>query len=191
MSDERITQLLADLSDNHGSAAEQLLPVVYEELRVIARNLMRRESSANTFQPTALVNEACVRLLGATQISWQDRAHFFAIAAQAMRQILASHARAKGTAKRSPPGRRVTLSEAPGKESDVDLLALDEALTRLAELNPRHSRLIELRFFGGMSMEEAAHVLGVSVITANRDWRVAKAWLSAQIKGGNEPGEAP
>ena len=104
MSDDQITKLLGNLSNQQGSAAEQLLPLVYEELRVVARNLMRGESSANTFQPTALVNEVCIRLLGAANISWQDRAHFFAIAAKAMRQILASHARAKGTAKRTPPG---------------------------------------------------------------------------------------
>lgn len=186
MPDANVTQLLGALSAGRSSAAEQLLPMVYDELRVVARNLMKKESPANTLQPTALVNEACIRLLGATRLNPQDRAHFFAIAAQAMRQILASHARAKGAAKRSAQGRRVTLCEAADDHRDVDLVALDDALNRLGELNPRHARLIELRFFGGMTMEEAANVLGVSPITANRDWRIAKAWLSAQLKGGGE-----
>ncbi len=144
---------------------------------------MRDQGSGHTLQPTALVNEACVRLLGPSDTSWQSRAHFFAIAAKAMRQVLANHARGKRAIKRRPPGERVTLSEVASDDSpiDADLLSLDEALTRLAALDERQSQLIELRFFGGMTIEEAAHVMEISTATAEREWRMARAWLGAEL----------
>jgi RNA polymerase sigma factor (TIGR02999 family) len=144
---------------------------------------MRDQRSGHTLEPTALVHEACVRLLGQSEVSWQSRAHFFAVAAKAMRQVLANHARGKKAAKRRPPGERVTLGEAASDDSgvDVDLLALDGALTELAAMDDRQSQLIELRFFGGMTIEEAAHVMGISTATAEREWRMARAWLSARL----------
>ena len=182
MDETRLKTLIADVSEGRPSAAEELLPLVYDELRVVARNLVRREGDGGTLQPTALVNEACVRLLGAQRLTWNDRAHFLAIAAQAMRQILVSHARAKRARKRRASGDRIALSEIAGSAEETDVVALDEALSTLHELNPRHARLVELRFFGGLTLEEAAHVLDLSQSTANRDWRAARAWLSARLR---------
>jgi RNA polymerase sigma factor (TIGR02999 family) len=184
-----ITQLRDDLIAGRPSAMEKLLPVVYEELREIAHRVMRAEARKNTLQPTALVNEACIRLLGARSLSLNDRAHFFALASVVMRQILASNARARRAAKRSDEGRdRISLSDVAefavtGERSanEVDLLALDEALDRLAKLNPNHARLVELRFFGGLSVEEAAGIMEQSVRSLHRDWRVAKAWLNREL----------
>lgn len=190
MGNADVTGLLAELGAGHPSAAERLLPLVYDELRGLARGMMRGGAAAGTLQPTALVNEACIRLLGVHDPGWNGRAHFFAVAATAMRQILASHARAKRASKRSAPGHRVTLSGTPGVERDVDLLALDDALSQLAALNPRHARLVELRFFGGLTMEEAAQLMGVSVSSAHRDWRAARAWLGARLGEAAAGGEA-
>lgn len=186
MGERDVAKLLTELDTGQPSAVERLLPLVYEELRGLARGLVNRSGggAGMTLQPTALVNEACIRMLGGRKLSWNDRAHFVAIAAMAMRQILASHARTRRAAKRTPtphPAERVTLSDAAEPGSEVDLLVLDEALERLASLNARHARLIELRFFGGLSMEEAAEVMGVSVSSAQRDWRAARAWLNAQL----------
>ncbi|MCX5690073.1 MAG: ECF-type sigma factor [Planctomycetota bacterium] len=190
-----ITQLMDDLIAGRPSAMEKLIPVVYDELREIAHRVMRAESRRNTLQPTALVNEACIRLLGARSLSLNDRAHFFALASVVMRQILASSARARRAAKRSDEGRdRISLSDVAESAaaddrspSDVDLLALDEALDRLATLNPIHARLVELRFFGGLSVEDASGIMGQSVRSLHRDWRVAKAWLNRELS--NAPAE--
>lgn len=192
-----VTRLMDDLIAGRPSATEKLLPVVYNELREIAHRLMGADARRNTLQPTALVNEACIRLLGARALSLNDRAHFFALASVAMRQILASSARAKRAAKRSDGNRdRVTLSDvettavaAEPATSEVDLLALDDALDRLAQLNPVHSRLIELRFFGGLSVEEAAEVMGFSVRSLHREWRIAKAWLNAELTSDSAKGD--
>lgn len=192
-----ITQLMDDLIAGRPSAMEKLLPVVYEELREIAHRVMRAEARKNTLQPTALVNEACIRLLGARSLSLNDRAHFFALASVVMRQILASNARARRAAKRSDEGRdRISLSDVADSAaaddrspSDVDLLALDEALDRLAKLNPIHARLVELRFFGGLSVEDAAGIMGQSVRSLHRDWRIAKAWLNRELTNAPTEGD--
>ncbi len=183
MSAHEITEILGRVVEGHKTAVEQLLPLVYDELRLLASRQMLGQGAGHTLQPTALVNEACVRLLGPSETSWESRAHFFAIAAKAMRQVLANHARGKRAVKRRPPGERITLSEVASGDSpvDADLLSLDEALTKLAALDERQSQLIELRFFGGMTIEEAALVMGISTATTEREWRMARAWLAAEL----------
>lgn len=185
MSDHEVTKALERLVEGHASAVDQLLPMVYEELRQLARNYMRNQPESHTLQPTALANEACVRLLGPGVIPPKNRAHFFAIAATAMRQVLANHARDKNADKRKAGGRRMTLSGLPTPDSsaEIDLIDLDEALTRLAALDERQSRLVELRFFSGMTIPDAAHALEISTATAEREWRMARAWLSAELRG--------
>ncbi len=183
--------LLAGASAGDRQAVERLLPLVYDELRAVARNLIRDDRPGHTLQPTALVNEAAIRLLGARSLSFNDRAHFFAIAARAMRQVLASHARARNADKRRAPGHRLTLMDVADAGPPIDHLALDEALTQLAQLDERHARLIELRFYAGLSIEDAAHVLGVSVRSLNRDWRIARAWLTARLGEAAAPTDDP
>ena len=153
------------------------------ELRKLAASYLRRERRDHTLQPTALVNEAFLKLVDQRAVRWQNRAHFFGIAAQAMRRILVDHARAHASSKRGGEMRKVPLDEAVqiGGGGDVDLLALDEALTRLAALDPQQSRIVELRFFGGLTMEETAEVMHISPATIGREWRIAKAWLSAEL----------
>lgn len=163
-------------------AAQRLLPVVYDELRRIAQALMRRENQPLTLQPTALVNEACMRLLSAKEVTWNDRAHFLAIGAQAMRQILISHARARHADKRSPPGDRVTLSDVASHSHQADLLELHDALETLERLNPMHARMVELRFLGGLETPEIAFIMDMSEATVKREWRVARAWLAATLR---------
>ncbi len=179
------TLLLARLSDGDAHAANELLPMVYEQLRAIAGGYFRGERSSHTLQPTALVHEAYMKLIQA-EGNWKDRAHFCAVAATAMRQILMNHARAKRTNKRAGKAVDVTLGQlpTPSGASTLDLIALDDALTRLMAHSERLARLIELRFFGGLSVEEAAVVLKVSVPTAERDWRRARAWLNKELGGG-------
>jgi RNA polymerase sigma factor (TIGR02999 family) len=164
-------------------AIEQLVPLVYGELRRIAARHLRRERPGGTLQATALVHEAYLRLLKDEDLSFQNRAHFFGIAARSMRQILVEHARARGAGKRGGERQRVTLDEGaaavPGP--DVDLLALNEALDRLAAVNPQHARIVELRFFGGLTNEEAAAALDVSPATVKRAWAVARAWLFREL----------
>ncbi len=145
---------------------------------------MRRERPGHTLQATDLVHEACLRLLGAEPPDWRDRAHFFAVAARAMRRFLIDHARARGYAKRGGHARRISLDEVAelSAEQAADLIVLDETLDRLAALDPRQHRVVELRFFGGLSVEETAEVLGVSPITVKRDWRTARAWLYAELR---------
>ncbi len=188
MDKQELNSLVDTLGTPGNRSAEALLPLVYDELRQIARGIMGSGSGNQTLQPTALVNEACMKMLGSRQLSWNDRAHFMAIAAQAMRQVLISHVRAKGAAKRSASGHRVTLSDVAGQSVEVDPQDLHEALEELATLNPRHARLVELRFFGGMNLEEAAFVMEMSASAANRDWRAARAWLSTRLRQAGEHG---
>lgn len=179
-----VTQLLLDWSNGDQQALDQLLPLVYDELHRLAEHYMRRERPDHTLQPTALVHEAYLRLIDQQRVRWRNRAHFFAIAAQAMRRILVDHARRHQARKRGS-GQRVPLDEARAVPSlpEMDLVALDEALTRLAEFDPRQSRIVELRFFGGLSIEETASVLQLSPATVKREWQLAKAWLYRALTG--------
>jgi RNA polymerase sigma-70 factor, ECF subfamily len=180
-----VTDLLRAWSDGDDEALEQLTPLVEAELRRLARACMSRERRGHTLQPTALVNEAFLRLTDARSIRWQDRAHFVGIAARLMRRVLVDHARSRNYGKRGGGVERVTLDEglvaAPGPA--VDVVALDRALEALAAVDVRKSRMIELRFFGGLSVEETADVLHVSPDTVKRDWRLAKLWLLRALNG--------
>ncbi|MGE3108133.1 MAG: sigma-70 family RNA polymerase sigma factor [Phycisphaerales bacterium] len=188
-----ITQLLMRASDGEERAVDVLLPVVYDELRRIAERCLRRERPDHTLQTTALVHEAYMKLVDQRQTQWQNRAHFYAIAAQAMRRILVNHAKGVNRVKRGGKRARVPLDDslAVAPEPDIDLVALDEALARLAAIDARKSRLVELRFFGGMSIEETAEVLGVAPATVKRDWNFARAWLYRELSAGADPADAP
>jgi RNA polymerase sigma factor (TIGR02999 family) len=166
-------------------SVDSLLPLVYQELRRLAASYLRRERPGQTLQPTALVNEAYLRLLKDRPDRWQNRAHFCAIAAHSMRQILIERARARGAQKRGGARARVTLDEAlvSGGTRDIDLVALDEALERLAVLDPEQARLVELRFFGGLTVEETADAMHISPATVKRHWTVARAWLARELEG--------
>jgi RNA polymerase sigma factor (TIGR02999 family) len=178
-----VTQLLQQWSNGQEQALERLLPQIHDELRKLAASYLRKERPDHTLQPTALVNEAFLKLVDQRAAKWQNRAHFFGIAAQAMRRILVDHARAHAAGKRGGAVRKVPLDDArlAGAARDIDLLALDQALTRLAALDPQQSRIVELRFFGGLTMEESAEVMHISPATVGREWRMAKAWLSAEL----------
>ena len=178
-----VTQLLQQWSNGQEQALDRLLPQIHDELRKLAAGYLRKERPDHTLQPTALVNEAFLKLVDQRAVKWQNRAHFFGIAAQAMRRILVDHARANAASKRGGALRKVPLDDAAviDRVGDVDLLALDEALTRLAAMDPQQSRIVELRFFGGLSIEETAEVLRVSPGTVMRDWTMAKAWLRREI----------
>lgn len=178
----RVTQLLIAWSEGDEGALEALTPLVYEELRRLARSYMRREKIGHTLQSTALVHEAFMRLVD-QKVKWNSRAHFFGIAAQMMRRILVDHAKAKSAAKRGAGALRIELDEGltVSPRRGVDLLALDEALERLATNDPQRSRIVELRFFGGLSNDESAEVLGVSPATIQRQWSGARAWLYHEL----------
>lgn len=178
-----ITGLLLAWGRGEQTALEKLTPLVFEELRKQARRYMRRQRSGHTLQTTALVNEAYLRLIDASRVQWQDRAHFFAVAAQLMRRILVDFARARGNLKRGGGAPVIALEDAPevASERNADLIALDDALTTLAELNPRQSRIVELRYFGGLTEEETAEALQISPRTARRDWSLARAWLYREL----------
>jgi RNA polymerase sigma-70 factor (ECF subfamily) len=180
-----VTELLRAWSDGDDGALARLTPLVETELRRLARGYMGRERRGHTLQPTALVNEAFLRLTDARQVRWQDRAHFLGISARLMRRVLVDHARARGFRKRGGGAQRVTLDEGliQSPEPALDLLALDRALDALAKADVRKSRVIELRFFGGLSVEETAEVLRVSPQTIKRDWRLAKLWLLRELHG--------
>ena len=182
-STQEITQLLRAWGGGDQTALEELTRLCYEELRRIARQHMRREQSGHTLQASALVNEAYLRLADWKNVEWQSRAHFFAMAARVMRNILVDFARKRGRAKRGADPLLVSLSAAAhvSREPSADLLALDEALDALAALSPRQSRVIELKYFGGLTNEEAAEVLKVSPDTVRRDWRLAQAWLYREL----------
>ncbi len=182
-----ITTLLGRAAQGDGNAAGELFPIIYDELRRLAASFLAQERAGHTLQTTALVHEAYLKLVGgnAADFRFNGRAHFLAVAAQAMRRILITHARDRARQKRGGGVARVSLSDAerqtPAPEPDVDLVALDEALTRLAGVDARKSRLVEMRFFGGMSVEEIAEALGVGTATVKRDWAMARAWLFREI----------
>ena len=180
------TQVLEALAGGDAGAADRLLPLVYDELRGLADRYLRDESSAQTLQPTALVHEVYIRLIGSDSRSWESRAHFFAVAAQAMRRLLIDHARRRRAVKRGGDRRRYALDDVapPLVDRDEYLVALDEALTDLAAVDRQLSSLIELRFFAGLTCDETARVLGVAPITVKRMWRLAKGWLHREITEG-------
>jgi RNA polymerase sigma-70 factor (ECF subfamily) len=179
-----VSALLRAWGDGDQDALHALTPIVYEELHRLARHYMRRERSGHSLQATALVNEAYMRLADYTRMQWQDRAHFFAVSAQVMRRILVEHAR-RHNVKRGRGVQHVSLDDvvvvAPGEEAETDLVALDEALLGLARIDPRKARIVEMRFFGGLTVEEIGEVLKVSAGTIKRDWRAAKAWLYGEL----------
>jgi RNA polymerase sigma factor (TIGR02999 family) len=180
---QNITHLLKEWSDGDQRALDRLTPLVYEELRHQAARYLRRERPGHTLQTTALINEAYLRLIDAKDVRWQSRAHFFAVAANLMRRVLVDHARRRDAEKRGGSQIRLTLDEglAVARNSEVDLLAIDEALDRLAAIDAQQARVVELRFFSGLSVEETAAALGVSPKTVKRDWSVARAWLRREI----------
>lgn len=182
-SKDEITRLLVIWQRGDRTALEKLMPLVYSELHRRAVRFFSREPSGHTLQPTALVNEVYLRLVNQREISWQNRAQFFGLAAQMMRRILVSHARARRAAKRGGPDQCITLTEGrdAAPERDVNLLVLDEALAKLERLDAQKSRMVELRFFSGLSVEETAQVMGMSPRTIKRQWRTAKAWLHREI----------
>jgi RNA polymerase sigma factor (TIGR02999 family) len=181
-----VSHLLQRWSDGDRSALDQLLPLVYDELRRMARRYMGQQPSGHTLQTTALIHEAYLRLVGQEEKQWENRAHFFGVAAQAMRHILVDYARARHTAKRGGETRAVSLEEAAivSDERAAEMVALDEALAELARLSPRQSQVVELRYFGGLSVTETAEVLQVSSDTVTRDWNQAKAWLYRRLSKG-------
>lgn len=180
-----ISVILKDWSGGNRASADVLLSLVYDELRKIASQYLRKERSGHTLQPTALVHEAYMKLIDISDINWQDRAHFFAVSANVMRHILVDHARAKLAEKRGGEAERIALDDAISlsTEQNIDLVELDEALKELAGFDEQQSRIVELRFFGGLTIEETAHVLGISPATVKREWSMAKAWLHRKLKG--------
>jgi RNA polymerase sigma factor (TIGR02999 family) len=180
----QVTNLLVAWGQGDEAAFEQLIPVVHAELRRIARRHMGHERGGHTLQPTALVNEAYLKLVDVRQVQWQDRAHFFAMSSRVMRRVLVDAARARGYQKRGGGAQQVTLDEGRvgGPQPAADVLALDDALTALAAIDPRKSQVVEMRYFGGLSIEETAEALDVSVRTVKRDWTMAKLWLLRELK---------
>ena len=181
--------LLRAWSDGDQSALEKLIPIVFTELHRLAQRHMRRERAGHSLQTTALVNEAYMRLVDYKRMQWKDRAHFFAVSSQAMRRILVEHAR-RHNLKRGGNVQHVALEEAVtiGGNEDTDLVAVDRALTGLTRMDPRKAQIVEMRFFGGLSVEETAEVLRISPITVKRDWRAARAWLYHELAGGTNGG---
>jgi RNA polymerase sigma factor (TIGR02999 family) len=182
---DEVTQLLKAWTGGNENALEELTPLVYRQLRQIARHYMAGERSDHILQTTALVNEAYLRLVDIGQVDWRDRAHFFAVSAQLMRRILIDFARSRGCQKRGAAAAHISLEEAPpvDSEPDANVLALDDALRALAAVDERKSKVVELRFFGGLSIEETAEVLQVSTDTVLRDWKFARAWLLRELSG--------
>ncbi len=181
-----ITLWLQEWSSGKENALEALMPIVYAELHRQAASYLRRERVGHTLQATALINEVYLKLIDQREVNWQNRAHFFGIAGQAMRRILVDHARSRHRNKRGGEAENLPLEAAEfatSKDGSVDLIALDEALTRLAQLDERQSRIVELRFFTGMNVEETAEALGVSPATVKNEWRTAKAWLFQELNG--------
>lgn len=180
-----MTQLLVDWSKGDQAALDRLMPLVYSELRRLASNYLRRERQGHTLQPTALVNEAYLKLIDQRSAKWQNRAQFFGVAAQLMRRILVDHARERQAAKRGGADQQrlsITSAEGLAKQPEIDLLALNEALDELATMDPQQSRIVELKFFGGLSIEETAEVLGIGHATVERDWKMARAWLRRKLQ---------
>ncbi len=184
---QELSVILDRWANGERDALDQLMPAVYKDLRRLARYHLDGERQGHTLQPSALVHETFLRFGNYEQIAWQDRAHFFAVASTIMRRVLVDHARKRAAAKRGAAATVVTLveSQSPGKSADVDIEALDEALTRLEALDARQHRVVEMRFFGGLSHREIAEMLGLSMATVNRDWRVAKLWLRRALAEGS------
>jgi RNA polymerase sigma-70 factor (ECF subfamily) len=185
-SPNEVTRLLLKWNNGDRAALDQLVPLVYDELRRLAHHYMRQERDGHTLQTTALVNEAYLRLIDQNSVRWQDRAHFFAIAAQMMRRILVDYARSRRYAKRGGDARQVSFDESAivSPQKGVEMVAIDEALTDLAEHDARKSKIVELRYFGGLNIQETAEVMGISRTTVQREWRSAKAWLYQALKQG-------
>jgi RNA polymerase sigma factor (TIGR02999 family) len=184
---ENVTRLLIELSKGDRGAVDLLLPVIYDELRKLAANYLRRERPDHTLQPTALVHEAYLRLVDQTRVNWQNRAHFFGVAAQIMRRLLVDHARKHNAEKRGQDFQKLSLDENIDRavERSTELIALDDALRAFAEFDEQKARMVELRYFGGLSIEETADVLGVTPTTIKRHWRFAKAWLHGEMQRNN------
>jgi RNA polymerase sigma factor (TIGR02999 family) len=178
-----VTELLLAWNTGDQTALERLMPVVYQELRQLARQYMRSENPGHSLQATALVNEAYIRLVDQQRVDWKNRAHFFGAVAQIIRRVLVDHARARGRAKRGGDEVRVTFDEESGPRSEVqwDLVALNDALDQLVKLDPQQARIVELRYFTGLSIEETAEALGISPATVKRDWATARAWLFREM----------
>ena len=183
MGTQGVTEMLIKLSEGKRGVVDELLPIIYDELKRIAANYLRRERPDHTLQPTALVNEAYMKMIDITQVSWQNKAHFLGVAANQMRRILVDHARQHNAQKRGGEFHILTLNEEidASDEQRSDLIALDDALTELARMDETKARIVELRYFGGLTMEEVAEVLDVSVITVKRHWKMAKAWLYGEL----------
>ncbi len=181
---ETITQLLLQWSEGDRSALDQLLPLVYDELKMLARSYLRRQPNQLTLQPTILVHEAYLKLVNQENVSWENRAQFFGLAAKIMRDLLVDHARRAHAIKRGGRNYTISLSQADqiGRQTDLDLVALDEALKELTTLKPRHCQIIEMRFFAGLTIEETAQALSVSHATVERDWSFARAWLYRKLQ---------
>jgi RNA polymerase sigma-70 factor (ECF subfamily) len=186
LSEPNVTELLLEWQHGDMDALDRLTPLIYDELRRMAHRYVQRERAGHTLETTALVNEAYLRLMGQEKMDWQNRAHFFAVTAQVMRHLLIDHARRRHFAKRGGEAQQVALEEVTvlSQERAAELVALGEALDSLARIDPRKSRVVELRYFGGLSLEETADVLEVSLMTVRRDWRAAKAWLYRAVTSG-------
>jgi RNA polymerase sigma factor (TIGR02999 family) len=187
-SPEEVTQLLREWGDGNQAAFDALVPLVYQELRRIANRYMAMQKPGHTLQATALIHEACIRLTAPSEKHWKDRTHFFAVAAKCMRHILVDYARAQCARKRGGTGQRALRLEEAGEisgELSAEIVALDDALTDLAKLNRRQSEVVELRYFGGLTVEETADALNVSADTVLRDWRAARSWLYVELSGGS------
>jgi RNA polymerase sigma-70 factor (ECF subfamily) len=178
-----VTQVLTDCVDLYGASLDELIPIVYDELRRLARHYLKNERAGHSLQPTALVHEVYLRLIGQKNVRWRSRAHFFSVAAQMMRRILIDHAKGLQRNKRGAGAIKLSLHEVtiPADGGAIDMIALDEALTKLSIIDPRKSRVVELRYFGGMSVEETAEILGVSHKTVMREWTMARAWLYREL----------
>ena len=189
---ESTRRILAQLSDGNRAAAAELLPYVYDELRALARRIFRDQPRNHTLEPTALVHEAYLRLVDHSSCDWKSRAHFFSVAAKAMRQVLIDHFRRRRTSKRGGGWKKVPLG-AVGERGprEVEFLALDDALEKLSSLDERQAKVVELRFFGEMTVEEVAHVLGVSESTVEGDWRIARAWLARELGSFERSPDSP
>jgi RNA polymerase sigma factor (TIGR02999 family) len=188
-SSNQVTVLLVRWREGDQRALEELMPIVYDELRRLANHYLRQERKDHTLQSTALVNEAYLRLAGQSPPQWQNRAHFFGIAARVMRQILVEYARGRSAAKRGGGATKITLDNtiALPQQINVDVVALDKALSELSQLDEQQGRIVELRFFGGLTIEDTSEVLGVSPATVKRDWVTARAWLYRAMAGGELP----
>ena len=180
-----VSGVLAEVTAGNGDATERLMPLVYDQMRQIAQRLLRHESSGHTLQPTALVNEAFLRLAGNANIDWQGKTHFFAVGAKVMRRILVDHARGKMTQKRGGGQCRIPLSDelCVSNRKDEDVLAIEEALEKLESLDERQAKVVELRFYGGLTVDEVAEALGVSKRTVESDWTMVRAWLRRELSG--------